>query len=442
MSKFDLLQPIRYLSHQPLQYLMKGKIASLIGYTLQVEGLSAPVGSNCIVETRLGHTIKCEVIGFDSKGIYIMPYGELEQIAPGDTVILCKSSSSLRVSEELLGSVLDGTGKPLNRSRSIMGSTYPLLHTPINPLKKKKISEILDVGIKCINGLITIGKGQRIGLYASSGIGKSVLLGMICQKTKADVIVVALIGERSREIREFIEKYLTHHNNIVVVASPVQDSPILRIRAGQIATSVAEYYRDQGKDVLLLFDSLTRFAHAQREIGLAIGEPPTSKGYPPSVYSRINQLIERAGNSEKNGTMTAIYTVLVEDEVMYDPVLETSRSVLDGHIILSKKLAEMSHFPAIDIDVSISRLMNVLVQEQHKNNATLLRTLYALFKSNQDLLTLGTYQKGMNKLLDKAVEAMPKIMQFFSQEENETFSMETTTNMMEELVQTLNIGKL
>ncbi|HFD87729.1 MAG TPA: FliI/YscN family ATPase, partial [Gammaproteobacteria bacterium] len=324
------------------------------------------------------------------------------------------------VGPQLLGRVIDAHGNPLDGKGPIQKTQWqPLTAKPINPLARTPIHEPLDVGVRAINGLLTIGRGQRMGLFAGSGVGKSVLLGMMTRNTSADVTVVGLIGERGREVNEFVRDILGSEGleNAVVVAVPADNPPLQRLHGAMVATSIAEYFRDQGKDVLLLVDSLTRFAQAQREIALAIGEPPATKGYPPSVFARLPQLVERAGCSDElSGSITAIYTVLAEGDDQNDPVVDSARAVLDGHIVLSRALAESGHYPAIDIEASVSRLMNTVASPEQRLAAQSFRATYTLYQQNRDLITMGIYQSGSNPELDKAIAQYPRLTHFLRQD--------------------------
>ena len=339
----------------------EGRLTRLVGMTLEAVGLNVSVGHQCEVIRNDGHRIEAEVVGFSGDKVFLMPIQRVEGLQPGARVVPVSNCESMRIGPKLLSRVVNGLGQPLDGHGPLQGEDY-LNFTPemINPLKRHPISEPLDVGVRAINSLITVGRGQRLGLFAGSGVGKSVLLGMMTKFTTADVVVVGLVGERGREVKEFIDHILGEEGmrRAVVVASPADDAPLMRLRASQLCTRIAEYYRDQGKNVLLLMDSLTRYAQAQREISLAIGEPPATKGYPPSVFAKIPQLVERAGNAaEGEGSITAFYTVLTEGDDLQDPIADAARAILDGHVVLSRRLAEEGVYPAIDIEASISRAM-------------------------------------------------------------------------------------
>ena len=358
------------------QPVIEGRLLRMVGLTLEAEGLRAAVGSRCRLINGGGYQpveVEAEVMGFNGNKTFLMPVGSLAGIAPGARVVPVPDTGRLPMGMSMLGRVLDGLGNALDgKGRMRAEDWVPMDGPTINPLKREPISEPLDVGIRSINGLLTVGRGQRLGLFAGTGVGKSVLLGMMTRLTKAEIIVVGLIGERGREVKEFIEHILGEEGikRAVVVASPADDAPLLRLRAAMYCTRIAEYFRDKGKNVLLLMDSLTRYAQAQREIALAIGEPPATKGYPPSVFAKLPRLVERAGNAEKGGgSITAFYTVLSEGDDQQDPIADSARGVLDGHFVLSRRLAEEGHYPAIDIEASISRVMPQVVSPEHLRNA-------------------------------------------------------------------------
>ena len=390
-----------------------GKLVRMVGLTLEAVGLNVRVGDRCMVERPHAEDIEAEVVGFDERRIFLMPIEQIDGLRPGARVWPLTVSADVPVGFSLLGRVLDGTGRPLDGRGPLAGIEQGSLQgRTINPLHRAPIREPLDVGIRAINAMLTVGRGQRIGLFAGSGVGKSVLLGMMTRFTSADVIVVGLIGERGREVKEFIDEILGEEGlqRSVVVASPADDSPLMRLRAAQYTTSVAEYFRDQGKNVLMLMDSLTRYAQAQREIALAVGEPPATKGYPPSVFNKLPKLVERTGNGpDGGGSITAFYTVLSEGDDMQDPIADASRAILDGHIVLSRKLAEEGHYPAIDVEASVSRVMPQIVDEQWLRKAQLCKQLMAHYRQNQDLIAVGAYQSGNDQLLDVAIERLPRI---------------------------------
>ena len=397
-----------------------GTLVRLVGLRLEARGIMAPIGSCCEVLGQSGQRIEAEVVGFSDKTLYLMPFSEPTGIGPGALVRVLSHSGYANVGPELLGRVIDGRGEPLD------GKPKPECSTrlgwgglPVNPMERGPIDRILDVGVKAINGLLTLGRGQRVGLIAGSGVGKSVLLGMLTRFTKADVVVIGLVGERGREVQAFISESLGPEGlaKSVVVAAPANVSPVLRLKAAQLAHIVAEYYRDQGLDVLLLVDSLTRVAHAQREIGLAIGEPPTAKGYPPSVFALLPSLIERCGVGRHGfGSITAIYTVLAEGDDASDPIVDIARASLDGQVMLSRKLADAAHYPAIDLVGSISRVMQDLLAPEDLKLANRFRRLWSLFQQNSDLIQVGAYQAGSNAEIDLAIELRVAMEHFLRQD--------------------------
>jgi flagellum-specific ATP synthase len=403
----------RLANHDQNDVIVEGRLVRVVGLTLEAVGFQAPVGSRCLVQSNHGKPIEAEVVGFSGETLYLMPTTDMRGLVPNAKVIPTRSDSQVPVGEALLGRVIDGAGKPLDGKGPLNVHDKVSLHgEPINPLARAPIRESLDVGVQSINALLSVGRGQRLGLFAGSGVGKSVLLGMMTRFTEADVIVVGLIGERGREVKEFIEDILGEAGcaRSVVVASPADCSPIMRLHGAMLATSVAEYFRDQGKQVLLLMDSLTRFAQAQREIALAIGEPPATKGYPPSVFSLLPQLVERAGNGSGNGgAITAIYTVLTEGDDQQDPVADAARAILDGHIVLSRQLAESGHYPAVDIEASISRVMPQIIDETHLNMAQQFKQIYSAYRQNQDLISLGAYSRGSDPQIDEAIALFPAL---------------------------------
>ncbi len=406
---------------------VEGRLRRIVGTLLEAEGCKAPIGAYCIVETTDGDWLETEVVGFASDHILLMPTGELRGVMPHARVLPIAKGSSVEVGPGLLGRVIDGAGQPLDHKGPLQcHEQRPINAQPINPLLRRPIRQPLDVGVRAINALLTVGQGQRLGLFAGSGVGKSVLLGMMTRYTDAEVVVVALIGERGREVKEFIDGILGEEGmrRAVVIATPADHPPLMRMRAAWLATSVAEYFRDQGMQVLLLMDSLTRFAQAQREIALATGEPPATKGYPPSVFARLPALVERAGNGEEGGgSITAFYTVLAEGDDQNDPIVDSARAILDGHIVLSRSLADAGHFPAIDVERSVSRAMNDITDKPHQDMVRRFRKMYSLYQQNRDLITIGAYQRGTDKRLDEAVSAWPGMQHFLQQgfDESESF---------------------
>jgi flagellum-specific ATP synthase len=421
----------------------RGKVVQVVGMVVEASGPNAPVGDICLVYPEGAllerqRAIPCEVVGFREGRILLMPYGDMRGIQPGSKVVATRSQSLSQVGDELLGRVIDGTGNPIDS----LGPTgcrrkYPLYGTDINSLSRARIREPLSTGIKAVDALLTCGKGQRMGIFAGSGVGKSVTLGMIARYTSADVNVIALIGERGREVREFIERDLGEDGlaRSVVVVSTSEKSPLVKARGALVATTVAEFFRDQGKDVLLLMDSVTRFAMALREVGLAIGEPPTTKGYTPSVFAALPRLMERAGMGEGgNGSITGLYTVLVEGDDMNDPVADTVRSILDGHIVLSRDIAARNHYPAIDVLVSASRLMTEVADPRHRKAAARLRQLLAAYRTAEDLVNIGAYQKGSNPDVDEALEKRVAIEEFLTQRVEDSWTFEQTLEALSSLV--------
>jgi len=389
-----------------------GKLVRGIGLTLGAVGCQLPVGSQCLVQTIEGE-IEAEVVGFGDDITYLMPTEAVRGIVPGSRVMPLNRQSGLPVGMGLLGRVVDGNGQPLDGLGEINADARaPTTRPPMNPLIRRPINTPMDVGVRAINALNTVGVGQRMGLFAGSGVGKSVLLGMMTRGCEADVVVVGLVGERGREVKEFIHEILTEEERqrAVVVAAPADTSPLMRLKGCETAVTIAEYFRDKGMKVLLLIDSLTRYAMAQREIALAVGEPPATKGYPPSVFARLPALVERAGNgSERQGSITAFYTVLTEGDDLQDPIADAARAILDGHVVLSRTLADSGHYPAIDIEASISRVMPMVVSEEHQLMARRIRQVYSNYKQNQDLISIGAYAKGSDPRIDLAIRAEPAI---------------------------------
>lgn len=411
---------------EPVRLQEEGSLVRMIGIKLEAVGCQAPIGSRCQIITDDGESIEAEVVGFSDGSLFLMPEGNLRGVKLGARVIPLHTGGVVGVGDELLGRVIDGAGHPIDGGGPIAcAHQIPLRGDPINPLERNPIEKSLDVGVRAINALLTLGQGQRLGLFAGSGVGKSTLLGMMTRHTEADIIVVSLVGERGREVREFVDEILGPEglSKAIVVATPADDSPLMRVHGAWRATAIAEYFATCGKKVLLLMDSLTRVAQAQREIGLAVGEPPVSKGYPPSVFSLLPAMVERAGNAG-SGSITAVYTVLVEGGDFDDPVSDASRAILDGHIILSRDVADSGLFPAIDIDGSVSRLMNSIVDPQQLAVAREIKSLYATYQQNKDLINIGAYQTGTDDNIDKAIRAAPYLRAFIAQDEGEKVSME------------------
>jgi flagellum-specific ATP synthase len=413
------------------QVVSAGKLVRGVGLTLEAIGCKIPVGGRVLVQTVNGR-VEAEVVGFAGEITYLMPTESIKGIVPGSFVEPIATDSGLAVGDALLGRVIDANGKPLDGLGPIATShTVSTNPPPINPLVRKAVNTVLDVGVRAINAMITVGKGQRMG--------KSVLLGMMTRGTSADVVVVGLIGERGREVKEFIDDILSseERKKAVVVAAPADTSPLMRLKGSETAVTIAEYFRDQGKNVLLLVDSLTRYAMAQREIALAIGEPPATKGYPPSVFAKLPALVERAGNgSAQQGSITAFYTVLTEGDDLQDPIADAARAILDGHIVLSRELADAGHYPAIDIESSISRVMPQVVSEQHDKQARTIKRVYSTYQQNKDLINIGAYARGSDANIDLSISAAPAIAAFLQQGTKQIIDMQTTL----ETVNTLATG--
>ena len=415
-----------------------GTLVRLVGLRLEARGIMAPMGSSCEIMSPDGHSIEAEVVGFNDKTLYLMPLTDPVGIGPGASVRLASDLGTASLGPALLGRVIDGRGEPLDGLPKPEGtSRLSLLGLPLNPMERGPINKVLDVGVKAINGLLTLGRGQRIGLIAGSGVGKSVLLGMMTRFTKADVVVIGLIGERGREVQAFIQESLGEEGlaKSVVVAAPANVSPVLRLKAAQMTHVIAEYFRDQGLNVLMLVDSLTRVAHAQREIGLAIGEPPTAKGYPPSVFALLPNLIERAGvGRHGHGSITAIYTVLAEGDDASDPIVDIARASLDGQVMLSRKLADAAHYPAIDLNGSISRVMQNLLKPEELKAANRFRRMWSLYQQNQDLIQVGAYEMGTNPTLDEAIRLREAMDNFLRQDmhmgEDEAVTRQALTSLL------------
>ncbi len=399
--------------------VVEGVLRRSVGLAMEAEGCQAELGGCCDVVAANGQRVETEVVGFSGDRLYLMPVDDVRGVAPNARVIPVAGTPQASVSEELLGRVLDGRGRPLDGGAAIpSGDRVPLFGTPINPLLRQPITKQLDVGIRSINSLLSIGRGQRIGLFAGSGVGKSMLLGMMTRNTDADVVVVGLVGERGREVREFIDQSLGADGlrRAIVVATPADDSPLKRLHGAWLTTAIAEYFRDQGLNVLLLMDSLTRFAQAQREIALAIGEPPATKGYPPSVFARLPQLVERAGNGrDGQGSITAIYTVLAEGDDPNDPIVDAARAILDGHVVLSRAMADSGIYPAVDVESSVSRAMTNVTTDSHQQLALRFRRVYSVYQEHRDLIAVGAYHPGSNPQVDEAIALWPALTEFLRQ---------------------------
>ncbi len=415
----DTLSRLKHAIPGQVKPEISGRLTRMVGLTLEAVGCHSMVGDRCMIHAANGSMIEAEVVGFDGEKTFLMPLTAADGLKPGALVTPANNISEVAVGWGLLGRVLDGAGNVLDDKGPLNAEAYiPFTGQIINPLSRAPIRESLDVGIKAINALLTVGIGQRIGLFAGSGVGKSMLLGMMTRFTTADIVVVGLIGERGREVKEFIEDILGEEGlkRAVVVASPADDSPLMRLRASMLTTRIAEYFRDQGKNVLLLMDSLTRYAQAQREIALSVGEPPATKGYPPSVFAKLPQLVERAGNGKKGGgSVTAFYTVLTEGDDQQDPIADAARAILDGHIVLSRELAEEGHYPAIDIEASISRVMPHVTTADHLQNAMRFKQIYARYQQARDLISVGAYVAGSDPQTDFAIERIDKMKQFLRQ---------------------------
>lgn len=397
-----------------------GRVAQAIGTVIEGYGPVTAIGEMGEVAREDGQgRVPAEVVGFRGERLLLMPLGDMRGIGSTSRLTMTGRQAAVAVGPHLLGRVLDGLGHPLDGRGPLGGDTlYPLYSEPLNPLRRRRITQPFDVGVRAINGLLTCGIGQKIGIFAGSGVGKSILLGMIGRNTTADVNVIALIGERGREVKEFLDRDLTPEARArsIVIAATSDQPPLVRIRGAFIATAIAEYFRDRGKNVLLLMDSLTRFAHGQREVGLAIGEPPTTKGYTPSVFTLLPKLLERVGTCDGAGSVTGIYTVLVEGDDLSDPIADSARAILDGHIVLSRELVTRNHFPAIDVLQSTSRVMRDIVSPQHQAAARTVVELLATYRHTEDLISLGAYKAGANPRVDRAIKAIEAIDAFLRQE--------------------------
>lgn len=421
----------------PFKEPVAGRLVRVVGLTLEAVGVKAHIGSQCLVETTHGDLL-AEVVGFAQEITYLMPEESLRGVMPGARVLPVSTKLHLPLSMSLLGRVINGIGKPLDGKGPIKSDDeYIADHSPINPLSRRAITEPLDVGVRAINSFITVGKGQRMGLFAGSGVGKSVLMGMMTRGTTADIIVVGLVGERGREVKEFIEEILGEEGRArsVVVAAPADNSPLMRLKGCESAVQISEYFRDKGFNVLLLLDSLTRYAQAQREIALAVGEPPATKGYPPSVFSKLPQLVERAGNGgEGQGSITAFYTVLTEGDDLQDPIADAARAILDGHIVLSRELADAGHYPAVDIEGSISRVMPMVTSKEHQDLARQLKQIYSVYQQNKDLIAIGAYTKGNDPRIDQAINVLPVINFFLQQQMQEVIPYDLSLQQLQEII--------
>lgn len=413
-----------------------GKITEIIGLTIESDGPQSSIGDLCYIYNNFGdEPTMAEVVGFRQDKILLMPLGSPDGIKPGALVVNTGEPMKIGVGNQLIGRVLDGLGRPIDTLGEIRFSEYRSTQADaINPLKRKRITEPLALGIKSVDGFTTVGKGQRVGIFAGSGVGKSTTLGMMAKNTSADLNVIALIGERGREVKEFIEEILGTEGmkRSIVIAATSEQPSLVKIKAAFVATSIAEHFRDKGMDVLFMLDSITRIVMAQREVGLAIGEPPATRGYTPSVFALMPKLMERAGTNDL-GTMTALYTVLVEGDDFNEPISDTSRSILDGHIILSRALAHKNHYPAIDVLQSLSRVMNDVVDENHKTAAGIIRNLMAVYAKNEDLINIGAYVSGTDPVCDRAIALMDKINIFLKQTTKEKIDYDQTINELTQI---------
>ncbi|MBL8481034.1 MAG: flagellar protein export ATPase FliI [Rhodocyclaceae bacterium] len=457
----DFLNDCRQAAAHPGPYQQSGRLTRINGLVMEASGIKLPLGSGCRVMVSGGNWVEAEVVGFSGERVFMMPTDDVIGLAPGSQVAPLEAppvrptpgrrmgprrraadrAKHLPVGDELLGRVIDGAGRPLDNLGPLSARHLRSLATrPINPLQREKIERTMDVGIRAINGLLTVGRGQRIGLFAGSGVGKSVLLGMMARYTAADVIVVGLIGERGREVKEFIDSTLGEAGlrRSVVVAAPADTSPLMRLQGAAYATTVAEWFRDQGRHVLLIMDSLTRYAMAQREIALAIGEPPVTRGYPPSVFARLPQLVERAGNGPRGGgSITAFYTVLAEGDDQQDPIADSARAILDGHFVLSRELADAGHYPALDIEQSVSRaMMNLLTPAQFEVVRRFKQT-FARYRRSRDIIAVGAYKPGQDPHLDEAVALFPRLEAFLQQAQHERENYDDAVLKLQQIFQRL-----
>lgn len=414
-----------------------GRVSKIIGLTIESEGPQVRIGEVCQIFPLDGKDpIIAEVVGFSSDKVLLMPLGEMEGIGPGSKVYASGNLLSVNVSDQLLGRVIDGIGEPIDAGPKLdIKTSYPVNNDPPNPLMRMRINTPLSLGVRAIDGILSVGRGQRVGIFAGSGVGKSTLMGMIARNTLADVNVIGLIGERGREVSEFIERDLGLEGlkkSVIVVAT--SDKPALvRVNGAYLATSIAEYFRDKGLNVMLMMDSLTRFSMAQREIGMAVGEPPVSRGYTPSVFTKLPRLLERAGNSDR-GSITGLYTVLVDGDDMNEPIADAARGILDGHIVLSRQLANKGHYPAIDVLQSISRVMPAIVSEEHLNTSRRFVELLATYRTSEDLINIGAYERGSNASIDFAIDRIDKINGFLRQRVDEKSEFQGIDQLMAEVV--------
>ena len=413
-----------------------GRVAQVVGLTIESVGPEVNIGSTCLIRAgKYAPTVTTEVVGFRNNHVLLMPLGNIYGIGPGSIVEAVGRPLTVKISDKLLGRVLNGLGEPMDGKPPVEGVEFPISNTPPNPLARNRISEPLSVGVKAIDGLLTVGKGQRVGIFAGSGVGKSTLMGMIARNTTADISIISLVGERGREVREFIEKDLGEEGlarSVLVVATSDQPA-LVRLKSAEVATSIAEYFRSQGRDVMLLMDSLTRFAMAQREVGLATGEPPVTRGYTPSVFAAMPKLLERAGTSDK-GSITGLYTVLVDGDDLTEPVTDTARGILDGHIVLNRKIANRNHYPAIDVLASVSRVMSDIVTPEHKKTSGEIKKSMAVYADAEDLINIGAYVKGSNPGIDDAISKHGQITDFLTQGTHEKFSFDESVGIISDII--------
>jgi flagellum-specific ATP synthase len=426
-------------AERPVPLVVEGKLTRMVGLTIEAIGCQVAIGGRCLILAANGNRVEAEVVGFSGDRLFLMPVGDIHGLSPHARVIPTRGRREAWVGDALLGRVLDAGGRPLDSKGPLRcDQRVTLTGRPINPLHRQAICEPLDVGVRSINALLSVGRGQRMGLFAGSGVGKSVLLGMMTRYTDADVTVVGLIGERGREVKDFVDNTLGEQGlqRAVVVASPADHPPLMRMHGAWLATAIAEYFRDRGMKVLLLMDSLTRFAQAQREIALAIGEPPATKGYPPSVFAKLPQLVERAGSGDRpgQGSITAFYTVLAEGDDTNDPIADAARAILDGHIVMSRRIAEAGIYPAIDMEASVSRIMHDIVDPQTLRAATRFKQVYSVYEQYRDMISVGAYQKGADPRVDEAIEYHPRLIDFLRQDMSGAVSIGTSLRELHELM--------
>ena len=434
----NISQGIHAAAHEQLVSI-RGRVNQVIGMVIESKGPGIPVGSMCEVDIFRGKAkIPAEVVGFREGRVLLMPLGEMRGVEPGSALRLVGGQATVEVSDSLLGRIIDGLGNPMDGKGPLpLGQPYPLYAEPLNPMERERISEPVDVGVRAINGMLTLGKGQRIGIMSGSGVGKSTLLGMIAKHTAADVSVIALIGERGRELKDFIERDLGPEGlarSVVVVATSDQP-PLVRMRGAYLAMAIAEYYRDTGRDVIMMMDSVTRFAMSSREVGLAIGEPPTSRGYTPSVFALLPKLLERAGTCEGKGSITGIYTVLAEGDDLNEPISDAVRSIVDGHIVLSRDLASQGHYPAIEVMGSISRCMIDVVEKRHNEAAHRFLEIISTYRRSEDLINIGAYADGTNPRIDNAIKMIDDLNGYLKQDVDEKVSLGESRDRLLELIQ-------